>query len=616
MMEMRRMVDKWGRVISYVDVPVGAGKRVVVAVSRASGGSARSGVVSARSGPELARSGVVSAADYGVTPNTFKNASPALRKAVEVCIRTGAKVLSLPGGRIDLWPEGAVHKESYISNATEDDTLSKSKNIALCLEGAHHMVVEGHHTLLMLHGKMVSFALLHCEDVAIRDIQVDCERPTMSEMTIRSIGPDQAEAVIHPDSRYWIDDAGGIHFYGEGWEMRNPFAIVYDPVDETMRYSSVEPFLSSKATGIGPLQVRFQGDFSKTGLHAGEVLTFRDPYRDNVGAFIEQSRDVRLDNVDLYYMHGLGIVSQYSENLAFVGVHVAPRVGSGRIISAFADCFHFSGCKGSILLDSCCTKGSHDDPVNIHGTHLRIVSMSGAGGAAGAGAKILRVRFMHPQTWGFEAFYPGDSIAYINPQTLLPLGYGIVRTARLINPREIELGLAGPSPGSVRTGDCVENISWTPEVTIRRCRFERTNTRGVLVTTRRKVLIEDNTFYRTGMYAILIADDALSWFESGAVRDVTIRRNRFIDCGYNSAPDDYVIAIAPENKEVVAGLFVHHNIHIEDNEFDTPDGLLLTAKSVDGLTFLHNKIIVHGEAKRPPFRIVDCANVRLQEIMR
>ena len=582
---MYRHMDKWGRVISYVDVPLGAGQQVSVSV----------------------------------------NASPALRKAVEACLTSGAKVLNLPSGRIDLWPEGAIHKELYISNATENDTLSKSKNIAIYLEGARHLVVKGHHTLLMLHGKMVSFALINCTGVTIRDIQVDYERPTMSEMTIQTIQPHQAEVLIHKDSRYKIDEAGKIHFCGEGWEMRNPFAIAYDSVDETMRYSSVQPFLESKATVVGPLQVRFQGDFSNGGLHAGEVLTFRDPYRDNVGAFIEQSRDILLDNLDMYYMHGLGIVSQYSQNLRFIGVHIAPRAGSGRIISAFADCFHFSGCKGSILLDSCCTKGAHDDAINIHGTHLRIVSMAAATGrpavagtaaadpTAASNAKSLRIRFMHPQTWGFKAFYPGDSIAYINPQTLLPMGYGIVRTARLINPREIEIGLAAPPPGSVHMGDCIENISWTPDVTIRHCRFERTNTRGVLVTTRGKVLIEDNTFYRTGMHAILIADDALSWFESGAVRDVTIRRNRFIGCGYNSAPDDYVIAVAPENKKVVAGAFVHHNIRIEDNEFDTPDGLLLTAKSVDGLTFLHNKVVVRGEAKHPPFRIADCAHVRLQE---
>ncbi|HEV2479477.1 MAG TPA: right-handed parallel beta-helix repeat-containing protein [Puia sp.] len=561
-MTTRQVRDKWGRVISSIDVPLKPGTKVnVVAI----------------------------------------------------------EVLRLPGGRVDVWPDSAVKKELYISNATEDDTLSKVKHVALWLENRHHLIVEGNHTLLVLHGKMVSFALLHCSDVTIRNLSVDYARPTMSEMTISSIGPRGAEVLVHPDSRYRIDDSGHIHFYGEGWEIsRDLFSIAYDPRDETMRYASVGSLLESKAVALGASRVRFLGDFRKTGLHAGEVLTVRDPYRDNVGALIDESRDVTLDHVNMYYMHGLGIVSQYSADLRFNGVRIAPRRGSGRIVSAFADCFHFSGCRGSILLDSCLTSGSHDDAVNVHGTHLRIVGASGgasasAGGDMAASARTLRVRFMHPQTWGFPAFYAGDSIAYVDPQTLLAKGYGIVTNARMIDRREIELELANAPPDSLPVNACVENLTWTPAVTIRHCRFERTNTRGVLVTTRRKVVIEDNTFYHTGMAAVLITDDALSWFESGPVRDVTIRRNRFVGCGYNSVPDDYVIAVAPENRKIVPGEFVHHNIRIEDNSFETSDGLLLSARSVDGLWFLHNRVVVRSGHPRSPYRITDCSNVQLQK---
>ena len=73
-------------------------------------------------------------------------------------------------------------------------------------------------------------------------------------------------------------------------------------------------------------------------------------------------------------MHGLGIVSQFSENISLLKVMVAPRENSGRIIASFADCFHFSGCRGLVKIDSCFTSGSHDDPVNVHGTHLQITS--------------------------------------------------------------------------------------------------------------------------------------------------------------------------------------------------------------------------------------------------
>lgn len=539
-----------------------------------------------------------------VPPAAFENASPALRTAVRTCLRTGARVLELPGGRIDCWPSGADQKELYISNDTEDDTLSKVKSIALCVEGARHLTIEGHHTLLVLHGKMVSFAFLHCRDIRLRDIQVDYERPTMTEMTIRSVSPDSVDAWVHPDDRFWIDDTGRIHLYGEGWEARSFHAVAFDPATEYLRYASFGPFLRSRATAMGPSMVRFhaspQAGYAFHDVHPGDILTIRDPYRDNAGAFIDESRDVALEDVDMYYMHGLGIVSQFSENLDFRGVRIAPRPGSGRVISAFADCFHFSGCRGRILLDSCLTSGSHDDPVNVHGTHLRITAVAG---------DVLSVRFMHPQTWGFQPFFPGDSIAYVDPYTLLYAGYAVVRSVIRQSPRVFGLRLTAPPPAAVHAGDCVENITWTPAVTIRRSRFERTDTRGILVTTRRKILIEDNTFYHTGMHAILIADDALSWYESGPVRDVTIRRNRFAGC----APGDYVIAIAPENRKTVPGAYVHRNIRIEDNDFDTPDGRLLSAHSVDGLTFLRNRVVIHGDSAKTPYRVADCAHVQLQD---
>ena len=95
-------------------------------------------------------------------------------------------------------------------------------------------------------------------------------------------------------------------------------------------------------------------------------------------------------------------------------------------------------------------------------------------------------------------------------------------------------------------------------------------------------------FYRTGMYPILIADDALSWFESGAVQDLTIRNNTFEDCGYNSGSG--AIMIAPENRELIPGKSVHRNIRIINNTFKLGNNAVLTARSVENIVFAGNKI--------------------------
>ena len=173
---------------------------------------------------------------------------------------------------------------------------------------------------------------------------------------------------------------------------------------------------------------------------------------------------------------------------------------------------------------------------------------------------------------------------------MLKKGYGIVQQAQKINDREVLLTFVEPIATNIQVGDVVENNTRTPNFYLRNSTLKQSNTRGLLVTTGRKVVIENNEFHRLGMHAILIANDAQSWYESGAVNDVLIRNNTFNECGYNSAPDNYVIAIAPENHEEQAGKYVHRNIRLVNNTFNVYDAPLLMAKSVDKLTFSNNTI--------------------------
>lgn len=375
-----------------------------------------------------------------------------------------------------------------------------------------------------------------------------------------------------------------------------------------MYYTSWKPFAESIAIEISPFKIRFSGDFSGANFSEGDILTIRDPYRDEVGVFNNRSHNVTFENLNFYYIHGLGIVSQLSENIGIKKVSVAPHPGSGKVIAAFADCFHFSGCYGSIRIEDCLTSGSHDDPVNVHGTYLRIT---------GSDSDKVVVRFMHHQTWGFNAFDQGDSIEFVNHQTLIPFATALVKSSKMISKKEIELHLDRHVPLQIQEGDCVGNRSKNPSVVIKNNRFEHTNTRGLLITTLGKVLIEGNTFYRTGMHAILIADDCNSWFESGRVQDVLIRNNVFEDCGYNQAPDNYIIAIAPENRMLAQGYYVHRNVRIVNNVFNVYDVPLLKARSTGGLVFSNNVInqthFLQPGTNKISVQLTACENVSIQK---
>ncbi|MBI9064439.1 MAG: right-handed parallel beta-helix repeat-containing protein [Marinilabiliaceae bacterium] len=543
--------------------------------------------------------------DYGVKPWSFENASPALVKALKAAKDQKGAVIKFPGGRIDLWSEGAIEKELFISNTTENDTLSKTKRIGICLENMNDIVLEGNNTLIVLHGKMVSFALLESQNITIKNLRFDYERPTMSELTVTDVSDTMVKMQVHRDSKYTVKEES-LLFYGEGWRSKAFHTILLRPHEDVMGYYSLKYLEKSKVARDGNSGLIFRGDLSNAALQPGDVLTIRDPYRDNCGAFITRSKNISLDNVKMHYMHGLGIISQFSENIALNKVEVAPRKESGRHIAAFADCFHFSGCKGFIQLDSCRTSGSHDDALNVHGTHLKIVDIMNS--------HQMKVRFMHHQTYGFEAFFNSDSVAFVNPKNLLVYTYGKVKNAELVSKREMILDLEQSLPKDLRVGDCLENITWTPSVTVRNCHFERMNTRGILMTTRRKVVIENNTFYRTGMHAILIANDCNFWYESGPVHDVTIRGNKFIQCGHQQGENGYVISIQPETHRFEKGKFIHSNIKIENNEFQCSSGAWLFARGVDNLHVTDNTIIhapYEQTDKRPVLngKLEHCKNV-------
>jgi len=250
----------------------------------------------------------------------------------------------------------------------------------------------------------------------------------------------------------------------------------------------------------------------------------------------------------------------------------------------------------------------HDDPVNVHGTHLKITEI--------ISPQKLKLRFMHHQTYGFSAFTAADSVAFLHAASLRIYGAGRVKSAQLVSEREMILEMEGALPKELREGDAIENTTWTPSVTIRHSRFEGTNTRGTLLTTRRKVIIENNEYFRTGMHAILIANDASDWYESGPVMDVTIRNNRFIECGYNSAPDNYIIKIDPAVHQPTANYFVHHHIRIEDNYFKVYDFPVLFAAHTENLIFSGNRI-EHAEflpagKRRPPVHFKACKDISVQ----
>jgi hypothetical protein len=149
-------------------------------------------------------------------------------------------------------------------------------------------------------------------------------------------------------------------------------------------------------------------------------------------------------------------------------------------------------------------------------------------------------------------------------------------------------------PETIKTKDALENKTWNAELEMRGCTvLKRHRARGLLVTTPKRAVIENN-YFRTAGTAILIEGDVNYWYESGACNDLLIRNNVFEDCfssGYGGDWGHAVITIhpsfMPQSEEDEA---YHRNIRIENNTFKTFDYPLLYARSVRQLRFADNTI--------------------------
>jgi hypothetical protein len=286
-----------------------------------------------------------------------------------------------------------------------------------------------------------------------------------------------------------------------------------------------------------------------------------------------------------------------------------PNPNKKRYLSGHDDGLHFMGCKGEIIIDNCDAQGLMDDPINIHGTYVPIME------------KIddysVKCNFGQDMSHGLLWAVVGDKVGFLEKKEMGTVAYGTVSSFESLDVDHFIIRFKDRVPNNLGANFVLENLSWTPNATITNCFVGSNRARGYLISTPGKVVIENNIFETSGS-AILIAGDANYWYESGAVKDITIRNNEFrFPC--NSSYYQFceaIISIYPEIPAPNALQPFHKNIKIENNSFNPSDYPILYAVSVDGLSFKNNTI-TRSFAFSPwykekyNFRIEACKNVKI-----
>ena len=83
----------------------------------------------------------------------------------------------------------------------------------------------------------------------------------------------------------------------------------------------------AKATELGQRRVRLEYPSEGTGLKKDHQYQFRHSLRDRVGVHNSRSKDIVFRDCDFHALTGMGFVSQFTENITFQRVNVAPPEG-------------------------------------------------------------------------------------------------------------------------------------------------------------------------------------------------------------------------------------------------------------------------------------------------
>lgn len=564
---------------------------------------------------------------FGLKANSKKNASPVVRKAIakiKAECRDGEKViLRFPAGRYNFHEAGSTVREYYISNHDQDNP----KKVGIALEDMKNLTIDGQGSEFVFYGRMIPVSLLRSENCVLKNFSIDFEQPHIAQVQVVENEPEKG---ITFEPAPWVDyrisKDSVFEGLGEGWVMRYSWGIAFDGKTKHVVYNTSDIGCPTKgAFEVAPRRI-CSPKWKDARLVPGTVVAMRGWGRPTPGIFMSHDVNTSLLDVKVHYAEGMGLLAQLCEDITLDGFGVCLKGNNDpRYFTTQADATHFSGCKGKIVSKNGLYEGMMDDAINVHGTYLKVIKR--------VDDHTLIGRYMHDQSWGFEWGRPGDDVQFVRSETMELIGKQNQITAirpydkgEIQGVREFSITFKEAIDSAIneKSGFGIENLTWTPEVSFAGNTIRNNRARGTLFSTPKKTVVEDNLFDHTSGTAILLCGDCNGWFETGACRDVTIRRNRFINALTNMFQfTNAVISIYPEIPNLKDQQKYFHGgkdggIVIEDNEFDTFDAPILYAKSVDGLIFRNNVIKTNTEFKpfhwnKDRFLLERVTNVKISE---
>ena len=489
----------------------------------------------------------------------------------------------------------AAQREVYISNHDQD----QPKRTGIWLEGWKNLTIDGRGTEFLCHGRMLPLSMVGTTNCTIKNLRIDFANPQIAQVEIVSNkGEEGITFRAAPWVKHRINSAGAFEVYGEGWAQTPFTGIAFEKDSRHIVYRTSDLEINLSGLTCTGKNTYHAPNWKDERLKPTTIVALRSYYRPHPGIFLADNKQTTLRKVTVHYAEGMGLIVQRQEDITLNGFNVCLRgKDDPRYFTTQADATHFSGCRGRIVSVNGLYENMMDDAINVHGTYLKVIGRPDDHTLVG--------RYMHGQSWGFTWGYPGDEVQFVRSKTMELVG----ERARIVSitprdkatdhgAREFVIRFDRPIDAAITEaeGFGIENLTWTPEVYFAHNTIRHNRARGALFSTPRRTVAEHNVFDHTSGTAILLCGDCNGWYETGACRDVVIRKNVFINALTSLFQfTNAIISIYPEIPDLNSQQLYFHGgkkgaIRIEKNVFDTFDAPVLYAKSVNGLTFRGNTI--------------------------
>lgn len=545
-----------------------------------------------------------------VTTTVVTNATT--KTTVNTTTTTAIKMPVYNGTTYSIVDEGAVPNSdadisgivnTIISKMVEGDTL-------LFPQGTYHTtqtidfsgktgirVLGENATLIQDNGSASYFYIRNCSNITIKGLTLDYKDPITVSGTVVSTNPDECYFILQPfDEFSWVTGTETYDF------------ICSHDADGTPNGELAGNGVRAKKQDDGTLRVLYTTSSEIEKLEPGDGITMR---RNGGSTAIPMVAASNILLEDLTIHQARSMVSNATErcsNITWRRVKVTPKAGSQQFMITYADNFWLSEMTGQLVIEDCLFECLGDDALNVHHTALWALAVNGDGtmqiareSATGSGYSNVN------PTW----IAAGDILSLYDPDTFLECAQ---IKAKSFDGSILQYELISGTP---KVGCCVDNLAFYPSVRISNTTVTRTRSRGLTIQSR-NVVVENCTFNRIGLGAILVAPDIAHWNELGPSANVTIRNNTFDKCARAVSYLNFgsiMVKCSHDSSEFGYPSGVHTNLTIENNVFDRSGGSAILVSSTDGVTLKNNHIkqydafpMLEPDAGSA-IRLLNCTNV-------